>query len=241
MLRLTDQPTVRLYRGFGNDTRLTIAGHVFRRSALSRKKYRNIDFVNLLAVLRLFLVRPHPGVLVRLYFGEQVAQTQTDANGYFTSNLVLTKPLTPGWHRVRAQYVSQTLMPETVFAEDEGQVLIPYATPFICISDIDDTFLISHSATIAKRLLVLLNGERAQPEYHLKGWWRTTSCWPKRAAGPRHPIRSFTCRAVSGIYTTYILNFRKQNGLPDGIYMLSPLKRLSEVLKDGEGQTPHEV
>ena len=71
MLRLTDQPVVKIYRGFGNDSTLTVYGHVFRRSALPRKNYRDIDFVNLLAVIRLFLVKPYPEATVRLRHGDQ--------------------------------------------------------------------------------------------------------------------------------------------------------------------------
>ncbi len=164
-LRLTDQPTVKVYRSFGNANRLTIQGHVFRRSALPRKKYRDNSLVNLLAVLRLFMVKPYADAAVRISCAGQTAETRSDADGFFRFEFVLDEPLPPGWHPVRAELMSQTLAVKTALADGVGLVLIPHPTCFACISDIDDTFLISHSATIAKRLLVLLT-ENARARRH---------------------------------------------------------------------------
>lgn len=234
-LRLTDQPVVRVYRGFGNDSQLFLFGHVFRRSALPRNRYRNIDLVNLLAVLRLFLVRPYPKASVRVYFGEQVVETQADENGYFHGVVTLASPLDPGWHRIRVQCLSPTVEPELILAEGDGQVLIPYASPFICISDIDDTFLISHSATIAKRLLVLLT-ENAHSRMPFEGVVAHYQLLAEAGGGP-HALNPFFYVSSSewNLYS-YIQEFSLQNKLPDGVYLLSPLKRLSELLKTGKGK-----
>ncbi|GAB3792352.1 App1 family protein [Spirosoma humi] len=232
---MTDQPVVKVYRGFGNDNSLTICGHVFRQSALPRQKYRDIDFINLLAVLRLFLVRPYPHTLVRLQIENQIVQVTADADGCFQAEIPLSAPLPPGWHAVRAQLVSQTLTPETILAEGEGQVLIPHPSRFMCISDIDDTFLISHSATIAKRLLVLLT-ENAHSRMPFDG---VVSHYQLLAGVNRDTLAANPFFYVSSsewnLYD-YILEFSRKNGLPEGVYRLSPLKRLSQVLKTGKGK-----
>ena len=234
-LRLSDQPVLRIYRGFGNDTHLLIDGHVFKRSALARNRYRNIDLVNLLAVLRLFLVKPYPNALVKVYFGEQVAEMKADANGYFAVTMTLTEPLPPGWHRVRAQFVSQALTPERTIAEDEGKVLIPNPTPFICISDIDDTFLISHSSTIAKRLLVLLT-ENAHSRTPFEGVVAHYQLLAQAGASEQVPNPFFYVSSSEWNLYPYILEFSHKNKLPEGVYRLSPLKRLTELLKTGKGK-----
>ncbi|MFD2933384.1 App1 family protein [Spirosoma flavum] len=235
LLRLTDQPMVKVYRGFGNDKRLTIYGHVFRQSALPRKKYRDINLVNLLAVLRLFLVQPYPHAMVRVRFGKQLVQVQTDVDGYFQLDLPLTQPLSPGWHPVQAQLVSQTMTPETVLAEGEGQVLIPHPTRFICLSDIDDTFLVSHSATIAKRLLVLLT-ENAHSRRPFDGVVAHYQLLAEADSGISASNPFFYVSSSEWNLYDYILEFSRKNGLPDGIYRLSPLKRLSQLLKTGKGK-----
>ncbi|WP_020603599.1 App1 family protein [Spirosoma spitsbergense] len=234
-LRLSDQPVVRLYRGFGNDTQLLIDGHVFKRSALARNRYRNIDFVNLLAVLRLFLVKPYPNALVKVYFGEQVIETKANANGYFATALTLMEPLPPGWHRIKAQVVSQVITPELLIAEDEGKVLIPNSTPFICISDIDDTFLISHSSTIAKRLLVLLT-ENAHSRTPFDGVVAHYQLLAEAGANKQALNPFFYVSSSEWNLYSYILEFSQKNGLPEGVYRLSPLKRLTELLKTGRGK-----
>ena len=234
-LRLTDQPVVKVYRGFGTANRLLIFGHVFRRSALPRKKYRDRNLVNLLAVIRLFLVRPYPQASVRVRVGEQIVQIETDADGYFRIDLPIQTPLSPGWHPVQAQLVSQTLTPETILAEGEGQVLIPHPTQLICISDIDDTFLISHSATIAKRLLVLLI-ENAHSRMPFEGVVAHYQLLAEAHSGPTATNPFFYVSSSEWNLYDYILEFSRKNELPDGVYLLSPLKRLSEVLKTGRGR-----
>ncbi len=235
LLRLTDQPVVKVYRGFGNDKRLTVCGHVFRRSALPRKRYRDIDLVNLLAVLRLFLVRPYPDATVRVYFGDQLVQVQADADGFFQLNLPLTHPLSPGWHSVQAQLISQTLTPEIILAEGKGQVLIPHPTRFICISDIDDTFLVSHSATITKRLLVLLT-ENAHSRIPFEGVVAHYKLLAEADSGLNVANPFFYVSSSEWNLYDYILEFSQKNGLPDGVYRLSQLKRLAQLLKTGKGK-----
>lgn len=235
LLRLTDQPVVKVYRGFGNADRLIIYGHVFRLSALQRQKYRDIDFINLLAVLRLFLVRPYPHTLVRLQIENQIVQVKADADGCFQAEIPLPAPLPPGWHSVRAQLISQTLTPETILAEGEGQVLIPHPSRFMCISDIDDTFLISHSATIAKRLLVLLT-ENAHSRMPFDGVVAHYQLLAQANKGTQASNPFFYVSSSEWNLYDYILEFSRKNGLPDGVYRLSQLKRLSQVLKTGKGK-----
>ena len=127
------------------------------------------------------------------------------------------------------------LTPETILAEGEGKVLIPYPTRFICISDIDDTFLISHSATIAKRLLVLLT-ENAHSRRPFEGVVAHYQLLANADEGlPMHNPFFYVSSSEWNLYD-YILEFSKKNGLPKGVYRLSKLKRLSEVLKTGKGK-----
>lgn len=235
LLRITDKPVVKVYRGFGNNKCLTVYGHVFRQSPLPRQNYRDIDLINLLAVVRLFLVKPYPHTLIRLQVNGHTVQVMADADGCFQVDIPLPAPLTPGWHSVRAQLISQTLTPETVLAEGEGQVLIPYPSRFICISDIDDTFLISHSATIAKRLLVLLT-ENAHSRMPFDGVVAHYQLLAEANSGPHASNPFFYVSSSEWNLYDYILEFSRKNGLPDGVYRLSQLKRLSQVLKTGKGK-----
>lgn len=235
LLRLTNQPLVKIYRGFGNEKQVLIYGHALRRSALPRKNYRSIDLVNLLAVVRLFLVKPYPQARVRVQFDDQIVETQTADDGYFQVAIPLKKPKLPGWHSVQAQLMSQTSTSDLVVAEGKGKVLIPEKTKFICVSDIDDTFLVSHSATIAKRLLVLLteNARSRMPFEGVVAHYQLLANATNRA-GITNPF-FYVSSSEWNLYD-YILEFATKNALPDGVYVLNKLKRLAQLLKTGKGK-----
>ncbi|CAN5347157.1 App1 family protein [soil metagenome] len=229
-LHLTEQPVVKVYRGFGNDHQLTIHGSVFHRSALPRTKYRSNIWVNLLGLIRLFLVKPYPHVTVTVCANDQTAQAKTDAEGYFRLEMKLPQPLPPGWHRVQVQ-----LIHETILAESEGSVLVPHQTEFACISDIDDTFLVSHSATITKRLTVLLtrNARTRKPFEGVVAHYRLLA---EANSGPAVTNPFFYVSSSEWNLYDYILEFSEKNGLPEGVYFLSPLKRLKDVLATGQNK-----
>nr|WP_186738514.1 phosphatase domain-containing protein [Spirosoma utsteinense] len=234
-LRLTNRPTVKVYRGFGNTTELTIHGSVFRRSALSRKKYRQNKWLNLLAVVRLFMVRPYPQATVRVQYGTQTADTLSDDDGYFRFSLPLDQPLLPGWHPVSAQLVSETITKKTVLAEGTGEVLVPHPTQLACISDIDDTFLISHSSTILKRMKVLLT-RNAHSRKPFEGVVAHYQLLAEANSGSDKTNAFFYVSSSEWNLYDYILDFSKKNGLPDGVYLLSQLKQLKGLLKTGQNK-----
>ena len=234
-LRLTEQPTVTVYRGFGNDNQLIIHGSVFHRSALPRKKYRSNVLLNLVGLIRLFLVKPYPKATVRVFVNGQSAETKTSDDGYFRVELPFSEPLSAGWHPVRAELISEQYQPETGLGEGEGQVLVPHKTPFACISDIDDTFLVSHSATLAKRLKVLLT-KNAHTRKPFEGVVAHYQLLAKANNEPDVTNPFFYVSSSEWNLYDYILEFSKKNNLPNGVYLLSPLKQLKEVLKTGQNK-----
>ena len=234
-LRLTDQPAIKIYRGFGNDEQLTIHGTVFLRSPQPRKKYRSNVWVNFLGLIRLFLVKPYPQAIVTVLANDQTIETKADADGYFRVSITLARPLFPGWYPVKAQLIAETLMDKPILAEGEGSVLIPHKTKFACISDIDDTFLVSHSATITKRLMVLLtrNAHTRQPFEGVVAHYKLLA---EASSGPGVTNPFFYVSSSEWNLYDYILEFSAKNGLPEGVYFLSPLKQLREVLKTGQNK-----
>ncbi|MDB5241682.1 MAG: hypothetical protein JWP57_2307 [Spirosoma sp.] len=234
-LKLTDKPTVKVYRGFGNAQELTIHGSVLRRSALPRNKNRDYAWINLLAVIRLFMVRPYAKAHVRVSFGEQTVYTKAAEDGYFRVTLPLPEPLPPGWHPVRAELLADVDTTETVLAEGSSQVLVPHPTQIACISDIDDTFLVSHSATILKRLQVLLT-ENAHSRQPFEGVVAHYQLLAEANSGPNRTNAFFYVSSSEWNLYDYILDFSTVNGLPDGVYLLSQLKRFKDLLKTGQNK-----
>lgn len=226
---------MKVYRGFGNTNQLTIQGTVFRRSAFPRKKYRNDFFVNLFSLIRLFLVKPYPEATIRVRFGEQTIDTRADPDGFFRVSLPLNRSLLPGWHPVRVELMAQTITPETVLAEGEGQILVPHPTRLACISDIDDTFLISHSATILKRLNVLLT-QNAHSREPFEGVVAHYQLLAEAHSGADRSNAFFYVSSSEWNLYDYILDFSEKNGLPVGVYLLSQLKQIGQLLKTGQNK-----
>ncbi len=229
-LRLTDQPMVKVYRSFGNAQRLTIHGSALKRSALPRIQYRNSLLVNLFGLIRLFLVRPYPKAALEVAFDGHSVHTQSDTDGYFRVDIPLDRPIASGWHNVRVK-----LLLGDDSAEGEGQVLVPEPTPFGCISDIDDTFLISHSANLLKRLKLLIT-KNAHTRAPFEGVVAHYKLLAEANSGPGATNAFFYVSSSEWNLYDYIIDFSKKNGLPNGVYLLSPLKQLAEVWKTGQGK-----
>ena len=228
-LRISDQYRVKVYRGFGSPTRLSTSGHVLNLSPLSRKHYRKNILLNLFAVLRLFFVRPIASAIVRLKDRPDVT-TRTDADGFFRLDWSPESPLSAGWHSFVVELVAEQ---QGVIVEGEGRICVPDTTKYGFISDIDDTFLISHSATIVKRLVVLLT-QNARSRRPFEGVVRHYQLLAE-AQTDEHTANPFFYVSSSewNLYD-YILEFAGQHQLPEGVYQLAQLKRFSQILATGK-------
>ncbi len=228
-LRISNQYRVKVYRGFGSATCLSTSGHVLNLSPLSRKHYRKNILLNVFAVLRLFFVRPVSGVTVRLKEQPEIA-TQTDADGFFRLDWSPESPLSAGWHSVMVELITDN---QTVITESEGRICVPDSTKYGFISDIDDTFLISHSATIMKRLLVLLT-ENARSRRPFAGVVRHYQLLAEAQTDERTANPFFYVSSSEWNLYDYILEFANQHQLPEGVYQLAQLKRFSQILATGK-------
>lgn len=229
LLRLTDSPTVKVYHGYGHNNCLTVFGHVFKRSPFPRKRYRQSFIYNSLALLRLFLVKPFAGVEIQIEWKGKLHKTKTDSDGFFRLEWEDSEPFDRGWVPVMVKAYRHSLF----LAKSAGRIFIPYETQYIFISDIDDTFLVSHSANLRKRLLVLFT-QNARSRKPFDGVVRHYQLLAKSGttADALNPF-FFVSSSEWNLYE-YILEFTAVNKIPRGIFLLSQLKGISELLKTGQ-------
>ncbi len=219
-----------VYRGFGTATQVTVQGHVLRLSPLPQRHYQQRFWGNLIDMLRQFLVRPIAHAHVQVT-GTPLIHT-TDADGFFQFDWQPDSPLLPGWHPVQVNLMS-TATNGQVVASGTGEVYVPHVTQYGFISDIDDTFLVSHSATKLKRLRVLLfrNAHGRQPfdgvvvHYQALSLARTT---------PDQPNPFFYVSSSEWNLYAYLVAFLHKHDLPKGVLMLSQLKRFSQLTRSGQ-------
>ncbi len=229
-LGLTDEITIKVYHGYGHADQLVIYGHVFRLSPLPRKKYRKSVLNNTWALLRLFMVKPLPTVKLQTEWQGRQLFTETDKDGFFKFEWKDEPPLEQGWHEMIVKMMNEK---GDSIVQGKGSVYIPYSTQYGFISDVDDTFLISHSANLRKRLFVLFtqNARSRQPfdgvvnHYQLLAEGNTT---------PDAPNPFFYVSSSEWNLYDYLLEFTRVNQLPNGIFLLNILKQLNQLFKTGQ-------
>ncbi|MBO0933499.1 App1 family protein [Fibrella aquatilis] len=230
-MRLTGQPAVKVYRGFGTPTQLTIQGHVLALSPLPQRHYQQRLWTNMVDMLRLFMVRPMAQVEVRLQ-GTNVMAT-TDVDGFFRFDWQPAAPLLPGWHPVQVDLIRGSAKEAVVTGT--GDVYVPYATQYGFISDIDDTFLISHSATKLKRLRVLLF-RNAHGRMPFDGVVRHYQALSLAGTNADQPNPFFYVSSSEWNLYDYLSAFLQKHQLPVGVLMLSQLKRFSQLRQTGQNK-----
>ena len=228
-LRLTDRPIIKVYHGYGHSEQLTIYGHVLKFGPLARKHYSQNAITNTLALLRLFMVKPYPKTTVQMNWEGGVLTTETDEDGFFRFEWKDQPPLPQGWQEVLVSMINNK---GDILAQSKGSVYIPYPTQYGFISDIDDTFLISHSSNLRKRLFVLFT-ENARSRKPFEGSVKHYQLLAKGNTTPDAPNPFFYVSSSEWNLYDYILEFTRVNKMPEGVFLLNVLKRFSQIFKTG--------
>ena len=228
-LHITHRPVVKVYNGYGDEDMLFIYGHVLRQSPLPKTKFKKNFWSNSLSLLRLFMIEPYKDAKVKMTWGKQELEATCDQDGFFKFEWKSDEKLIPDWHEV----IVTLSTGKYKGVQGKGRILIRHPTQYAFISDLDDTFLISHSANLRKRLYVLLTKnartrrpfEGAAEHYRLLAYGNTTL----EAPNPFFYVSS----SEWNLYD-YILEFKRSYGIPEGVYLLNQIKEGFEFLKTGQ-------
>lgn len=154
------KPLLKLYRGYANEEELIVMGHVFRPTTREEYDFQKKHFRNARSVIRMFRIKTQKNADVYLHLNGRKIHTKTLDDGYFKFSIPL-KPsddnqdgmpdLNYGWMDYRVSIVHQG---KEIFAK--SSFVRPHAGDLGFISDIDDTFLVSHTRNIFKKMYILL-------------------------------------------------------------------------------------
>ncbi|TWV98046.1 App1 family protein [Chitinophaga pinensis] len=229
-LGLEARTHIKIYHGVGGAEQMEIFGHVLDRGPLPRTHYSRFFLVNTLALIRLFMVKPRNGATVELIWEGRAIRAVTEKDGFF--HLQWKPEVMPeaGDHTVE---VTITDVEQSPVTRAVGVVIIPHRSQFGCISDIDDTFLVSHSASLFKRLHVLFtrNARTRKPFEGVVNHYRLLSDADNKGRLPRPFF--YVSSSEWNLYN-YIREFCRMHGLPEGVFLLSQLKPLLLLLKSGQ-------
>lgn len=225
--RLTNMPVIRLYNGYGNQDTLVVFGHVLSLSPLSRKTYRKNFIVNFFSMLRLFMVKPLPGAIMKLEWDGSTYEAKSEDDGFFRFEWHPVNKIKPGKHTVKVTSL--------VTSEAIGYIYVPDEYKYAIISDIDDTFLISHSSNLRRRLYVLLtkNAHNRRPFEGVINHYKLLA-----NAGLKTGFTNPFFYVSSSEWNLYefLSEFSRKQEMPEGVFLLSQMKKISKVLSTGQGK-----
>lgn len=225
---LTDEVTIKVYQGYGHEESISLFGHVLQLGPLPRTRYNQTFLGNTASLLRLFIVKPLGNVTVQTEWNGRIITAKADNDGFFRLEWKDEPPLEVGWHQMTVRLVNYHKK-----VEGKGALYIPHNTQHGFISDIDDTFLISHSSNLRKRLFVLFT-QNAWTRQPFEGVVKHYELLAKGNTTPDAPNPFFFVSSSEWNLYDFLLEFSTRNGVPRGIFLLNVLKQFSQLLKTGQ-------
>lgn len=225
---------LKLYRGYVNDQELVVFGHVFKSWAPDKYEIDRRGYRHAKSVIKMFTINPIKNIEVTLHFKDLEVTTKTMDDGYFRFSLPYNEFLESGWHKY-----SVSCKINEIGIIEQGELLKPFKSKLAIISDIDDTFLISHTNNIFKKLYVILTkniNNRAVFDDVVPHYQALSSAGQEEGS-----FNSFFYVSSSewNLYE-FILQFSRNHKLPKAIIKLKDIKTgIADFLFTGRGGHDH--
>ncbi|MBE8725760.1 App1 family protein [Flavobacterium hungaricum] len=227
------KPILQLYRGYANEQELIVMGHVLKRE--HNYDFEKRKFKNATSILKLFRIKTIKNFDVYLHYNDQVIHTKTLDDGYFKFCIPLEKETHFGWmpYEVSLKYNNANVT-------CKGSFIRPHKGNLGIISDIDDTFLISHTQNFFKKLYILLfkNVNDRKVFKNVVAHYQALS-----AAGRNNQEETNAFFYISSsewnLYR-FIAKFTKIHKLPKAVILLKDIKRgVTDFFMSGRGGHDH--
>jgi len=230
LVRLNHHPVIKVYNGYGNDKKIIVLGQVLKLSPYPRKTFRTNWVINLFSTLRLFMVIPFSHAKISIECQGNVYFTKVEEDGFFRLEIFTNMPAIKGWQKVLVKLEEEKYFSRQI--KSEGEIYIPYPSQHAFISDIDDTFLISHSVKLRKKLYALFtkNAHSRKPFEGVVNHYRLLAS-AGQVNGNANPF-FYVSGSEWNLYDL-ILEFSQSNHLPKGIFLLSAIKGITQFWKSG--------
>ncbi len=231
---------LKLYRGYANKNELVVFGHIVKKYPSGEHKYTRKGFRYARTIIQLFSIKTIPNLRVVLRVGSVVAETYAEEDGYFRFQVPFHEKLDGGWHTYEVSVDDETDGQKYHITKQE-EFFLPYTSSFGIISDIDDTFLISHSRRSFKKLFVLLskNVQARKPFDDVVKHYQLLSFAGSTAPHENTNIFFYVSSSEWNLYDM-IVRFAQLNGLPKAILKLKKIKSgLDDFVMTGGGSHEH--
>ncbi len=199
---------------------------------MPRKTYRKNWVTNLFSIFRLFMVIPFSNAKISFEWEGRLAimprQKKMGFSGlkYFLQYLRRKAGKRFGFRLEEDKYRLRNI-------QGHGKIYIPFTSKTAFISDIDDTFLISSFIQVAQKTICFVYKKCAtrMPFEGVVNHYQLLAC--SGQSGKSSNPFFYVSGSEWNLYD-FIVEFSCVNKLPEGVFLLSQLKRIKEFWKSGQ-------
>ena len=231
---------IKLYRGYANKKELVVFGHVVEKYPSGDHKYTRKGFRYAKTIIELFSIKTIPNLRLILRVGSVVAETVAEEDGYFRFQVPFTEYSDGGWHQYEVT-LDDIVDGVKYHVTRHEEFFIPFESSYGIISDIDDTFLVSHSRRSFKKLFLLLskNVQARKPFDDVVQHYQLLS-FATRIHPLEHSNIFFYVSSSEWNLYDMIVRFAELNGLPKAVLKLKKIKSgLDDFVMTGGGSHDH--
>lgn len=227
------KPILQLYRGYANEQELIVMGHVFKRTY--DYDFQKKNFKNATSVINQFRIKTLKNFDVYLKHGQQEIHTKTLDDGHFKFCIPLENETSFGWmdYEVSMVYNNETTI-------SKGTFIRPHKGNLGIISDIDDTFLISHTHNFFKKIYILLfkNVNDRKVFKDVVPHYQALSSAGRNNKEEENAF--FYISSSEWNLYRFIVKFTKIHQLPRAVILLKDIKRgITDFFMSGRGNHDH--
>jgi len=229
------KPFLKLYRGYANEQELIVMGHVFNSRRVNDYDFKKNNFKNANAIINLFRAKTKANADVYLKYNNSIIHTKTLDDGYFKFCIPVDETVGFGWinYEVSTIYNNETIV-------EKGSYVRPNQGSLGIISDIDDTFLVSHTSNPLKKLYVLLfkNVNDRKIYQNVVSHYQALSTSGRNNKSEQNAF-FYVSSSEWNLYT-FIIRFTEIHQLPRAVLLLKDIKTsLRDFVFTGRGGHNH--
>lgn len=227
------KPILQLYRGYANEQELIVMGHVFKR--MYDYDFQKKNFKNATSIINQFRIKTIQNFDIYLKYGDQEIHTKTLDDGYFKFCIPLEEEFNFGWmeYEVSLKYEAKVIT-------SKGSFIRPHKGNLGIISDIDDTFLISHTHNFFKKIYILLfkNVNDRKVFKDVVPHYQALSSAGRNNKEEENAF--FYISSSEWNLYNFIIRFTKIHQLPRAVILLKDIKRgITDFFMSGRGNHDH--
>ncbi len=237
-----DKPHLLAYRSFGNDEQIIIKGAVMEDKGLAKPEKDTSLWQNILAMIKRYSSDEIPNVRIKVKFNGQAKTVTADENGIFEAKFDIQQNQLnkTEWHAYEIELLDEVVPDQEKIIEKGEALIVQTPSEFGIISDVDDTFLVSHATDTLKKLRLMLF-KNALTRFPFEGVAAFYRALHKGVEGKYFNPIFYVSSSEWNLYDL-LIDFCYFHRIPKGPFLLHELKvSIFKFWKSGGGNHDHKL